>query len=298
VSLSSLFTTINQKLSVKKTNSLSELKGQILVRVLLHDLSHRQFKVFLSHMNSTLTEREHTSLSADRLGLGATCARHQLGDFREVDSTHQVHFTAVNAENVDTSLVVGVGEFNFAIDSTRSQQRIIQDVDSVSSHDDLDLLSSLKPVKLVEQLEHSPLHFGVTTSSRHSLASNRINLVHEDDRGGVGARHNEQLSDHSGAFTDVLLNQLSRLHFNELTVSVMGYSSGQESLSGAGGSVKEDTLRLGNSKSVEDLGMLDRKLNDLLHLLDLLVKPSNHVISGVGHFFDLHEVHQRVYLRW
>merc|ERR1740139_2035360 len=138
----------------------------------------------------------------------------------------------------------------------------------------------------------------ITNNSLTILASNRINLVHEDDRGSVGARHNEQLSDHSGAFTDVLLNQLSRLHFNELTVSVMGYSSGQESLSGAGGSVKEDTLRLGNSKSVEDLGMLDRKLNDLLHLLDLLVKPSNHVISGVGHFFDLHGIHQRVYLRW
>jgi len=44
--------------------------------------------------------------------------------------------------------------------------------------------------------------------------------------------------------------------------------------------------------------MLDRQLDHLLDLLDLLVAAANHVVGGVGYLLDLHERHERVHLGW
>ena len=37
---------------------------------------------------------------------------------------------------------------------------------------------------------------------------------------------------------------------------------------------------------------------ELLELLDLLVAAANHVVGGVGHFFDLHETNKWVNHAW
>ena len=50
-------------------------------------------------------------------------------------------------------------ELYFSVDSSWSKEGRIQDINSVGSHDDLDGLSRLEAVELVEQLEHSSLHF-------------------------------------------------------------------------------------------------------------------------------------------
>ena len=57
-------------------------------------------------------------------------------------------------------------ELNLSVNSARSEQGVVKDIYSVSCHDDLDVLSGLKTVKLVQQLQHCPLNFTVTCVTR------------------------------------------------------------------------------------------------------------------------------------
>lgn len=47
----------------------------------------------------------------------------------------------------------------------------------------LDLLASLKPIQLVEQLQHRALHLTIATTAAavHPSATNTIDLIHEDN---------------------------------------------------------------------------------------------------------------------
>ena len=48
----------------------------------------------------------------------------------------------------------------------------------------LNVLSGLKAVELIEQLEHSPLHLRVAARARlDSSRADAVNFVHEDDGG-------------------------------------------------------------------------------------------------------------------
>ena len=93
-----------------------------------------------------------------------------------------------------TNLLIGGWEFNFPVDAPRAEQRRVQDVDPVSSHDDLsgesgvvastepflgltspraspwtpphlDILGGLKAIQLVEQLQHCALHLAVPSGT-------------------------------------------------------------------------------------------------------------------------------------
>ena len=78
----------------------------------------------------------------------------------------------------------------------------------------------------------------------------------------------------------------------------MGHSSGQQCLSCSWRSVQENTLGLGDTQRLKDLRMLDRELDNLLHLLNLLRQSTDHVVSGVWDFLNLHEGNQRIDLGW
>lgn len=76
----------------------------------------------------------------------------------------------------------------------------------------------------------------------------------------------------------------------------MGDGPRQQGLSGSRGAVKEYTLGLSNTERIEQLGVLDGELDDLLDLLDLLVQAADHVVSRVGDLLDHHECDERILL--
>ena len=51
---------------------------------------------------------------------------------------------------------------------------------------------------------------------------------------------------------------------------------------------------MSNTQRLKDLWMFDRQLYDFLDLLDLLIKSTNHIVSRVWHFFDLHKRNQGI----
>lgn len=63
----------------------------------------------------------------------------------------------------------------------------------------------------------------------------------------------------------------------------------EQSLSRPRRTIKQDSFGLGDPERVEQLGMLDGKLNHFLDLLDLLVQSSDHFIRRIGDLFNHHE---------
>lgn len=83
-------------------------------------------------------------------------------------------------------LTVGVLEENLAVNTTRANKGGIKGVDLVGCHDDLDIATVVETVELVEQFEHSALNFTLATRCRLvTLGTDGVNLVNENDRGGV-----------------------------------------------------------------------------------------------------------------
>ncbi|KAH3686215.1 hypothetical protein WICPIJ_002815 [Wickerhamomyces pijperi] len=159
-------------------------------------------------MNSSLSQSVHTSFSTDTLDVRTRATIHLLSDLSEVYASSQVHSSGMDLQDLCSGRHGRSREFNFSIYSARSQQGWVQDVQSVCGHDDLDILGVLEPVQLIKKLQHGSLHFGITTTTGSASGGpNRIDLIHEDDRGSMFPGHDEQLSHHSGPFTNVLLDQ-------------------------------------------------------------------------------------------
>lgn len=106
--------------------------------------------------------------------------------------------------------------------------------------------------------------------------------------------HDEQLTDHASALADVLLHQLRARDTNERALGVVGHSTREQSLAGAGRAVQNDTLGLSDTERLKQLGVLNRELNDLLDFTNLLVETTDHVVGRVGNLFDLHQTDEGV----
>lgn len=62
---------------------------------------------------------------------------HELGNLAQIDSSRKVHLSRVDFQNVQASLLIWRGEFDLAVNATRSQQGWIQYVDTIRCHDHL-----------------------------------------------------------------------------------------------------------------------------------------------------------------
>lgn len=147
-------------------------------------------------------------------------ARHKFGDFTQVDAAGQIHFPRMDLENVETGFFVGRRKLDFAVNTTRPQQRRVQDVDSVSCHDHLpsttkvtqidaideegegegyerahlNVFSGFETVQLVQQFQHGTLNLRVSAAARlDTRRTDRINLVHEYNRRRVFPKINGML---------------------------------------------------------------------------------------------------------
>lgn len=98
------------------------------------------------------------------LDFGSTGSRYSLGDLAHVDSAHQVHLPRVNFQNICTSLLIRGRELDFSVNATGTQERRVQDVDSVRSHNHFDVFRGLEAVQLIQQLQHGTLDLGVAAT--------------------------------------------------------------------------------------------------------------------------------------
>ena len=110
------------------------------------------------------------------------------------------------------------------------------------------------------------------------------------------ARHDEQLANHPRPLSNILLHQLGTRHADEAAVGMMRDGTREESLAGTGGAIEENALGLCDTEALENLGVLDRKLDNLLDFLNLLLQTTNGLVRRVWNLLDTHEGDEGVYL--
>lgn len=118
-----------------------------------------------------------------------------------------------------------------SIDTTRTNERRIQRLDSVRRHDDLHLSACIESIELVEQLKHGALNLSLAAAAAIiSLGSHRIDLVDEHDGGRMLVRNAEQLAHQLRTVAQVLLDQLRADDAKESGGRLVRDGLGQKSL--------------------------------------------------------------------
>uniref|UniRef100_A0A1I8GPN7 Ragulator complex protein LAMTOR1 n=1 Tax=Macrostomum lignano TaxID=282301 RepID=A0A1I8GPN7_9PLAT len=127
-----------------------------------------------STVSSAASQRQHSGLNADRLALGPVEVVCTPGQLVEIHIRPDVHLARMNLHNTGSGLLVWGGEFDFAIEPTRTEQGGIEDVDAISGGNHFDLHIRLEAVQLVEQLQHGALYLAIAGLLRVESSSMKM----------------------------------------------------------------------------------------------------------------------------
>src|SRR6185312_9114138 len=192
-------------------------------------------------------KRAEVDLAADRLALG------------------------VHLEDLLAAVAIGAVDHDLAVEAARAQQRGIEDVGPVGGRDQDDVVLELEAVHLDQQLVERLLALVVTaTQAGAAMASDGVDLVHEDDAGRVLLGLLEQVTHARGADADEHLDEVGAGDREERHARLARDSAREQRLAGAWRSVQEHALRDARAQRLELLGVLEELL-DLVQFLDGLV---------------------------
>jgi hypothetical protein len=262
--------------------------------VAFDDLVDSIEQILLRDGLSAPSDGEHASLGADRADISAGGVGAEAGDKFVADVLVEGHSLGVDLEDLHAAFKVRQAKLNLPIETAGTCECRVEGVRSVGRHEDLDVSTGVETIKLVDNFEHGSLHLGIAVAE--TSTTNRIDLIEENDAGFLGTGHLEKFSDHASTLSHVPLDQLRSDNADETGIGPVGNSSGSESLSSAGGSIKKNTLWRVNSKLDKALRMEQRHLNDFSDLFNLLFAASKIVIGDIRLFFDCHHGDRRVNL--
>ena len=107
-----------------------------------------------------------------------------------------------------------------------------------------------------------------------TMPSHRVDLVDEDDAGGVGFALLEQVTDPGRSHTDEHLDEVGPGHLEERPRGLSRHGAGQQRLSGARRTHEQDTLGQPATKARKPLRVLE-ELDDLFELFLRFVRPGD-----------------------
>lgn len=224
------------------TNEGSDVDAHVRILLLGLHLRDRIDVVLVSDLVHTLPQRDHTGLHADSLEHGASelvRAARQLGP---VDAVVDRHLARVDAEDLRARLLVGQGELDLAVQTARTEQGRVEDVDTVRGREHLHAVVRGETVQLIEELQHGSLHLTVTGLLRvKTLGADGIQLVDEDDRWCLLLGQGEAVPDQFGTVADEHLDELWTSEFEEGGVGLGGTGTSKEGLASTGRSVHQGT---------------------------------------------------------
>ena len=215
--------------------------------------------------------REQRGL-VDQVGeVGAGEARGLAGERVEVDLLGERLAAGVNLEDLLAALAVGAVDDDLAVEAAGPQQGRVEDVRPVGGGDQDDVVLHLEAVHLDEQLVERLLALVVTAAhAGAAVAADGVDLVHEDDAGGVLLGLLEEVADARGADADEHLDEVGAGDREEGNAGLTGDGAGKQRLAGAGRAVEQDALRDAGAERLELLRVLEELL-DLVELLNRLV---------------------------
>ena len=168
----------------------------------------------------------HTSLDADGLEHGAAELVGAAGKLAPVDAGVDAHLAGVDLEDLGAGLLVGEGELDLAVEAAGAQQRRVQNVDAVRGCQHLDAVVRREPVQLVQELQHRALHLAVAALlAVEPLRAHGVQLVDEDDRGGLLLGEREAVPHKLRSIADEHLHELGPGELEERRVGLGGAGS-------------------------------------------------------------------------
>src|SRR6185437_7939132 len=146
----------------------------------------------------------------DQIGqVSAGEARGLSGQSVHVDLAGQRLAARVDLQDLLASATVGPVHHDLAVEAAGTQQRRVKDVGTVGGGDQDDVVLHLEAVHLDEQLVQRLLALVVTAAQAGAaVAPDGVDLVHEDDAGGVLLGLLEQVAYAAGAHADEHLDEI------------------------------------------------------------------------------------------
>ena len=222
----------------------------------------------LGHADDLLVApRRQDGRLVDEVGeVGAGEARRLAGDAFDVDALVERLALGVDAQDLDPAAHVGAIEDDLAVEPARAQERRVEDVRPVGGGDDDHVRVRVEAVHLDEDLVEGLLALVVRAAEAGAaLATDRVDLVDEDDARRVALGLVEQVADAAGADADEHLDELRAGDAEERHAGLTGDGAGHQGLAGAGRPDEEHAARDARAERVELLGEL-QELDDLLEL--------------------------------
>jgi hypothetical protein len=147
-------------------------------------------------------------------------------------------------------------DVDLAVEATRPQHRLVEDVDAVGRGDDHDLVGRREAVELDQQLVQRLLAFLVAVGAA-TRTTDRIELVDEDHAPAKLAGAGEQLAHAARTDADELLDELGAGSVVERDAGLGRYRAGEHRLAGAGRSGEQHAARDVRAEQAETLGRLE-----------------------------------------
>ena len=204
------------------------------------------------------------------------------GERVEVDLLGERLAAGVDLEDPLAALAVGPVDHDLAVEAPGPQQRRVEDVGPVGGGDEDDVVLHLEAVHLDEELVQGLLALVVAAAhAGAAVAADGVDLVHEDDAGGVLLGLLEEVADAAGADPDEHLDEVGAGDREERHAGLTGDRPREQRLAGAGRPVEQHALRDAGAERLEALGVLEELL-DLVQLLNGLVDPGDVAEGDLG----------------
>ena len=204
------------------------------------------------------------------------------GERVEVDLLRERLAARVDLEDLLAALAVGAVDDDLAVEAAGAKERRVEDVRAVGGGDEDDVVLHLEAVHLDEELVQRLLALVVAAAhAGAAVAADGVDLVHEDDAGGVLLGLLEEVAHAAGADADEHLDEVRAGDREEGHASLARDRAREERLTRAGRAVEEDALGDAGAERLELLGVLEELL-DLVELLDGLVGAGDVAEGDLG----------------
>ena len=251
----------------------------------------------LHHAGALLRARDHAvdglvhGAVVDQLGVGAGGQQrglvHHVGELRTREARGplghggQVHVLGqrlglgVHAQDLLAALHVRGVHADLTVEPARAQQRGVQDVRAVGRGDQDHVGVRVEAVHLHQELVQRLLALVVAAAhAGAALAAHGVDLVHEDDRGGVLLGLLEEVPHAGGTHAHEHLHEVRAGDGVERHAGLTRHGLGQQGLARAGRTVEQHTLgHLGAHRG--EAVVLHQELLDLVELLHGLVRAGH-----------------------
>ncbi len=211
--------------------------------------------------------------------IGAGKAGRAAGDGLEVDIRRQRNLAHVNLEDLLAADHVGIGHDHLAVEAAGPQQRRVEHVGPVGRGDQDDALVRLEAVHLDQKLIERLLALVIAAAEAGAaVATDRVDLVDEDDAGRVLLRLLEHVAHARGADADEHLDEVRARNGEERHVRFARDRARQQRLAGPGRADQQHAARDAPAEPLEFSG-ITQEFDDLLQVLLGLV-DAGHVLEG------------------